>query len=553
MPNIEVILVLLVAVALLAIAARRLRVPYPILLVLGGLALGFVPGLPPIELAPDLIFLLFLPPLLYGDAWTTSWRDFRSDLRAIGLLAIGLVIATTLVIAAVAHAVIPHFSWAAAFVLGALVSPTDAVAATSIAQRLGAPRRLVTIVEGESLLNDATGLVAYRFALAAAVTGAFSLAQAGMQFVAVSVGGVAIGLAVAWLYSMVERRLEDSPVEITLSFLVPFAAYIPAQALGASGVLAVVAAGLYGGRRGSRILAPATRLQAEAVWDMLTFILNGLAFILVGLQLRPLLNLLRGESVGLGTLLGYGALVSLAVIVVRLVWVFPGAYVPRWLSPAIRRRDPYPSWRIVTVLGWMGMRGAVSLAGALALPLALAAGQPFRERPLIVFLTFCVILATLVAQGLTLPAVMRALRVGDDGAAEREESLARLAAARAAMARIDDLAGEEWAPAEAVTHLRSMHEHRVHRFDVDGDADEAERDRQQGAIVQRMKLEVLEAERRAVIRLRDDGTIGDEVLRRLERELDLQDVWLDARGERNAGDAQSAERVRTQATLGRDH
>ena len=278
------------------------------------------------------------------------------------------------------------------------------------------------------------------------------------------------------------------------------------------------------GARGSSL--PASRVQAEAVWGVLTFLLNGLAFILIGLQLRALVNLLGAQQITIGELLTYGALVSLVVIVVRLLWVFPGAYLPRWLFPSIRAREPLPRLRVVVVLGWMGMRGVVSLAAALALPLTLAAGQAFPERPLIVLLTYCVILATLVGQGLTLPALMRKLHVGTDGAAEREEGVARLTSARAALRRIDELAEEKWTTDEDISYLRSIHEHRTHRYDGDGDVEEAERDNAQDGVARRLKREVLLAERQAVIQLRDEGTIGDEVLRRLERELDLQDIWL---------------------------
>jgi CPA1 family monovalent cation:H+ antiporter len=292
-------------------------------------------------------------------------------------------------------------------------------------------------------------------------------------------------------------------------------------------VLAAVAAGLYVGRKSARIISPASRVQAEAVWGVLTFLLNGLAFILIGLQLRALVDLLRGQQITLGELLAYGALVSLVVIVVRLLWVFPGAYLPYYLFPSIRAREPLPRVRVVWVLGWMGMRGVVSLAAALALPLTLASGQAFHERPLILLLTYCVILATLVGQGLTLPVLMRKLGVGADGAAEREEGIARLTSARAALRRIDELADEQWTTEEDVSYLRAIHEHRTHRYDGDGDADEAERDRVQDDVARRLKREVLQAERKAVIQLRDEGTIGDEVLRRLERELDLQDIWLE--------------------------
>lgn len=524
MPNISVILILLLAVAALAVVARRFGQPYPIMLVLGGLLLGFVPRLPRIELAPDLVFLIFLPPLLYSDAWTTSWRDFRADLRNISVLSIGLVIATTVIVAIVAHAMIPGFPWAVAFVLGAVVSPTDAVASSAIAQRVRLPRRVITIVDGESLVNDATGLVTLRFAVAAVVTGAFSLAQAGLEFVVVCVGGIAIGLAVGWLMTKLESLLDDTPVEITFSFLAPFAAYIPAEALGVSGVLAVVAAGLYAGRQSSRVFSPASRLQAEIVWSTITFLMNGLLFILVGLQLRSLLDLIPDGS--LGTVLGYGALISLTVIVVRLLWVFPGAYLPRLLFPSVRKHDPNPSWRRVVLIGWMGMRGALSLAAALSLPVVLESGEPFTQRPLVVFLTFCVILATLVLQGLSLPAVARWLGVGEDDSADREEQLARFETARAALTRIDELENEDWAEAESVAYMRSLHEHRGHQYDGDGDQDEAERDRTMDEAVRRLKREVLEAERSALIRMRDTGDIGDEVLRRIERELDLQEIWL---------------------------
>jgi monovalent cation/hydrogen antiporter len=524
MPNLEVILILLLAVAALAIVARRFGQPYPITLVIGGALLGFVPGLPRIVLAPDLVFLIFLPPLLYADAWTTSWRDFRADLRNIGVLSIGLVIATTLVVAVAAHAIIPGLSWAAAFVLGAVVSPTDAVAANAIAQRVRLPRRIITIVDGESLVNDATGLVTLRFAVAAVVSGAFSLAAAGLEFVIVCVGGVVIGLAVGWAITKLENVLDDTPVEITVSFLAPFAAYITGEALGVSGVLAVVAAGLYAGRHSSRVFSPASRLQAEVVWSVITFMMNGLLFILVGLQLRSLLDPTPGGS--LGTLLGYGALVSLTVIIVRLLWVFPGAYLPRFLFPSIRKTDPYPSWRRLVIVGWMGMRGALSLAAALSLPIALESGKPFAERPLIIFLTFCVILSTLVLQGFSLPSVARWLGVGEDDSFEREEQIARLETARAAMARLDELENEDWVESESIAYMRSLHEHRGHRYDDDGDQEEAERDRASDGAMRRLKREVLEAERAALIRLRDTNGIGDDVLRRIQRELDLQETWL---------------------------
>ena len=366
MHDIELVLGLLVPVLLLAVIGRRINVPYPILLVLGGLGLSLLPGLPRVGLAPELVFLLFLPPLLYVGAFYTSIRDFRANLRPIGLLAVGLVVATTAVVAAVAHAAIPDLDWPAAFVLGAIVSPPDAVAATAILRRLGVPRRVLAILEGESLVNDAIALVVYRAALAALATGTFSLGELGLRFVVASLGGALIGLAVGSLVAQLRRPLHDPPVEITISVLTPFAAYLPAEALGVSGVLAVVTAGLYLGQRASGLMDAHTRIRGDAFWDTLIFLLNGLLFILVGLQLRGIMVDLSSRSPL--SLLGIGLLISLTVILVRFAWVFPATYLPRLLSPSLRKRDPSPAWQYVFVLGWAGMRGALSLAAALALP-----------------------------------------------------------------------------------------------------------------------------------------------------------------------------------------
>jgi CPA1 family monovalent cation:H+ antiporter len=526
MPNVEIILGLLLALVVLAVAARRIAVPYPILLVVGGLALGFMPGLPSIELNPELIFLLFLPPLLYADAWFTSWRDFRFNLRPIGLLAIGLVLTTTCIVAVIAHAVMPELPLAAAFVLGAIVSPTDTVAVTAIAQRLRLPRRIVTILEGESLINDASGLVAYRFAVAAVVTGVFSLAQAGMRFVLVAAGGVLIGLIVGWITTWIERRIDDPPVEITLSFLTPFAAYIAADRLAVSGVLAVVTAGLYVGRRSPVILSSNTRLQAVSVWSMLVFLLNGLIFILIGLQLRGILQALAGFSPQ--TLIWYGIAVSLTVIVWRVLWVFPAAYLPRRLSAALRARDPDPPWQAVAVIAWCGMRGGVSLAAALALPRVTATGSAFPGRDLIQFLTFCVIFSTLIVQGLSLPPLIRRLGLSDDGGAEREEAKARLKATKAAMARLDELAIADGAPTAVIAHLREHYEGKARRFTARYHGNADQQDEEQATVYLRLQRELLAAERTAVVTLRDRGVINDEVLHRVERDLDLEAVRLEA-------------------------
>jgi Na+/H+ antiporter len=523
--EVELVLGLLVAVAAVVWLARAIRVPYPILLVVGGLVLGFLPGLPHVELAPELVFLLFLPPLLFSSAWFSSFRDLRANTRPIAQLAFGLVLATTLVVGVVAHTLIPELGWAAAFAFGAIVSPTDAIAATAIAQRLGAPRRIVTVLEGESLINDATGLVAYRAAVAAVLTGTFSLGWEGLRLVFVILVGVAIGLVVGKVMAWAWQRMDDPPLSITLSFLVPFAAYIAAEQVGASGVLAVVTSGLYLGRRAPRILSSEARVQAVAIWDILVFLLNGLVFILVGLQLNGILARLADRP--LGTLVGLGLAMSLAVILVRLVWVFPNTYVPRMLSRGLRERDPSPPWQWPLILSWAGMRGGVSLAAALALPLTLPDGSPFPERDLIVFLTFCVILATLVGQGLSLPWLIRRLRVCDGGEAEQEELSAREATTGAAKSRLELLV-EEWPThRELIDNLRAQYEHRsVHVVaHQQGPNGEAEQELLEHRLIRRA---VLDAERDAVIELRDRGVINDEVLHRVERDLDLEELRMEA-------------------------
>ncbi len=532
-PSISRILILvlglLVAVVALAIIAPRLRIPYSILLVLGGLLLGFVPGLPRFTLDPDVVFLLLLPPLLYSSAWLTSWRDFRANLRPISLLALGLVLLTTVVVAVVAHALIPDLPWAVAFVLGAIVSPTDAVAATSIAQRLGIPQRIVTIIEGESLVNDATGLVAYRFAVAAVVAGVFSLGEASLQFVLVSVGGIALGLAAGWGLSYVHRWLDNPPLEITITLVTPFAVYLLGEeVLHVSGVLATVTTGLYLTWRAPTFFSSGTRLQAYAVWETLTFLLNGLVFMLIGLQLPGILAILNTTIARRSPILlvWYAILVSLTVILVRLVWVFPQAILPRLLSRRLRERDPFPGWRTVVLIGWTGMRGAVSLAAALALPEVTAAGTAFPERAFVIYLTFGVILATLVVQGLSLPLLIRGLGLHDDGASERQETQARLTAAQAALARLDELASQNEVSRESAQHLRKHYEAQVRSITKRFKQAANEPGEDHAITYQRLQREALQAERSAVIGLRDQGEINDEILRRIERELDLEEQRL---------------------------
>lgn len=531
--NVEVVLLLFLAVAALAALAQRSGVPYPILLTVGGLVLSFVPGLPRLTLAPDLVFLIFLPPILFSAAWLTSWRDFRAKLVPISFLAFGLVLFTTVAVAVVAKALIPGLPWAAAFVLGAIVSPPDAAAATAIIQRLGVPRRVVTVLEGESLINDATSLVAYRFAVAAVVTGAFSPVEAGGQLVMVAVGGVAVGLVIGAAVVLVEKLIDNPEIEIAVTFIAPIGAYLLAEEFHWSGVLATVAAGLFISRRASRLMRYATRIQALSVWNTALFILNGLIFILIGLQLPIVLDGLADQSFGM--LLGYAAAVGLTVIIVRFVWVFPVTVLQRFLAARTggREADSLPNVRNTTIVAYTGLRGIVSLAIALALPVAIEGGAPFPERDLLIFLTFTTILVTLVGQGLTLPLLIRWLGVNNDGGEGHEEHRARLHAAKAALLRLEELVDEEWATEEAIIRLRDHYTDRARHIADDlglviealgPHADGHNHDHRRIEI--RLRRELVATERRTIIRLRDDGVIGDEALHRVEYELDLEEMRL---------------------------
>ena len=522
-----VVLMLLVAVAGLALAARAVRIPYPIFLVLGGLGLGFVPGVPDIALPPELVLLIFLPPLLYAAAFFSSLRDLRANVRPISLLAIGLVVATALTVAAVAHWVI-GLPWNVAFVLGAVVSPTDVVAPATILRRLGVPRRIITIVEGENLTNDWTALVFYRFAVLAVVEGSFSLWQAGFGFLLTGPGGFLIGLAVAWLIAQVRRRVDDAMVEITISLFTGYAAYLLAEELQLSGVIAAVTAGVYLGWRSSELYAPATRIEAYGVWEVLQFLLNAVLFVLVGLQLPRVLDGISGEPTG--TLVLWGTLIGAVVILTRLLWVFVLTYLPRLVSRRLLERDPYPGWRNTTIVAWSGMRGAVSLAAALAIPLTVQGGAPFPQRDLLIFLTFCVILATLVLQGLSLPPLIRALDVRGDGLDEREELKARLRVAEAAVGRVDELAEEEWVREDTAERMRGLYGYRRRRFAARSGAMEAgdeENYEDRSTAFQRFQYEILAAQRAELLRLRNEGLINDEVMRRVERDLDLEEARLE--------------------------
>src|SRR5438445_3862122 len=421
MHHAEIIVLLFTAVAGLAVVARKLALPYPVVLVLAGLALSFIPHLPQVRLDPNLVFFFFLPPLIYPAALFTSWRDFRRNLRPILLLAIGLVLFTTIAIACAAHSIAPSLPWAAAFALGAIVSPPDAIAATSVIRRLSVPHRIETILEGESLVNDATALVALQFAIAALMTGTFSLGHATLRFVWVAAGGIVFGLLVGAVMRWVHRHLDDPPVQITISLLTPFVAYLPAERLHVSGVLATVAAGIFLGWHSPLIVTARYRLQAFAFWEMVMFLLNGFIFIVIGLQLPGILRALSGESL-IGPIVT-AIIVSGAVVLVRIIWVIPATYLPLvlGLANAGHARDPISRRQQAAIVGWSGMRGVVSLAAAFALPLTLSDGKAFPGRNYILFLTFSVILTTLVLQGLSLPLLIRKLGTTHDGEADEEE------------------------------------------------------------------------------------------------------------------------------------
>jgi Na+/H+ antiporter len=513
---------LLLGVAALAVLARVLGVPYPVTLVVGGSVIGFIPGVPSVELEPELVLLIFLPPLLYGAAFFTSLRDLRRNARPIALLAIPLVGVTMVAVAVVAHEVI-GLGWGESFVLGAIVSPTDAVAPTQIMRRIGAPRRMVTVVEGENLTNDWTALVLYRFAVTAVVTGSFSLIEATGKFVLTGLGGLVIGLAAGWVIKEVRSRIDDPPTEITISILSGYAAYIPAEELGFSGVIAAVTVGVFMGWHTPQLTTPTMRIQGISVWEILTFLLNAVLFLLVGMQLPRVIDDITGYSAG--ELIFWGLLISLVVIVVRLMWGFTVTYLIRAIDRRPVQRTRRAPWQERFVVGWAGMRGAVSLAAALAIPLETDAGAAFPARDLIILMAYVVILVTLVGQGLTLAPLIDWLGVIDDGTEEREEVMARIRLAEAALARIEELTEEEWARPDTLERMRGMYDYRRRRFAArqDGDADRYE---ERTGAYQRAMYELFDAQREELIGLRNRGEISDEVRRRVERELDLEESRL---------------------------
>jgi CPA1 family monovalent cation:H+ antiporter len=523
---IQTLVLLLSVIAAVGVVAKRLKVPPSILLVVTGVALALVPGLPTVKLAPELVLLLVLPPVVYSSAVSMSWREFRFNLRAISLLAVGCVVFTTVATAWAAHWVL-GLSWPVGFVLGAIVSPPDALAPLSIARRMQLPRRILVVLEGEGLANDATALILYRFAVAAVSAGTFSLGKAAGMFAAIVAGEIVWGIGVGWLMLRLRRWVRDPQIEILFSILTPFAAFWPPAHLGGSGVLATVATGLYVSWNGPNIISAATRLQGIFFWEVLMYLIDGLVFLITGLQARTLMAGIGGLS--LSQLAISAAVVSGVVIVARFVWTFPGTYLPRWLIPAIARKDPSPPWQWPFAMAFTGVRGIVSLAAALAIPLETDMGQPFPDRDLIFFLTFSVILVTLVGQGLMLPAVIRALGLAHAGKREQradraEEVSARQRAIESAIERLEQLAAQRDLPEDVVHTLRAQHRDRLKHFEHGHDR--ADGHHEHSKLHDEIESLLIAAERERVNELYRQGTLKDEARRRIERELDLRDASL---------------------------
>ena len=513
----ELILVLLLCSVALGWVARHFKFPYPIALVLGGAGLGFIPKLPDIPFDPQTLLVLVLPPILYQASLLTSWRDFKAHIRPISLLAFGLVLVTTLVVGAALKLMVPDVPWAVAFVFGAIVSPPDAVAATSILSRLNIPRRIVTVLEGESLVNDASGLVIYKFALAAVLTGTFSAAGAASQLVIVSAGGIAIGILLAHVFIAIHRRLGDPFIEVLTSLLVPYVAYIVAEFMHVSGVLAVVAAGLVRGRYAPEIVSADMRILARSVWNILVFMLNSLIFMLIGIQLSAVLESLAGYS--MIELVVLASFISGVAILVRFAWVYPVAHLPQWISGSLHEHEPKQANNELAIVSWCGMRGIVSLAAALAIPVLLPDGTPFPHRDLLVFLTFFVIAATLVGQGLTLPGLIRRLKVGTDWSPNDERQFGERAMAKAAAIAVSRLAAAEGIPADVGAKVcdRILSHLMVRQGGDEIGAIDFE-------LETRLRRTAIAAERKELIRLWRENQLSDEVMHHLEEMLDYREA-----------------------------
>jgi len=528
----ETLLFMLAILAAVAAAAKRLNVEPSILLVVAGIGIAFVPNLPKVELAPEVVLLVILPPLIYSAGVAMSWREFKFNLRPIGLLAFGCVLFTTCAIAAAAHYLL-KFDWAVGFLLGAIISPTDIVAPLAIARKLGIPRRIIVILEGEGLANDATALVLYRFAVAAVSTGTFSLEQASVTFVLIVIGETIYGLAVGWVSLRLRQWARDPRVEITLSLMTPYLAFwVPAH-LGGSGVLATVACGLYVSWNGPLLIPPATRLQGVFFWDLIVYLIEGIVFLVTGLEARALLE--QAHPFSISELVIATVLTTAIAIIARFVWMFPATYVPRWASPALARRDPSPSWQSPFFLAFTGVRGVDSLAVALAIPYTILSGAPFPHRDLILFVTFGVIIITLIGQGAMLPYVVRWLGLHRLAHQEHQNEIqaeidARASALQEVEKRFDKLINERELPDEVIELLRTRNQSRSEIL-PDNLQDSLEQMRLSASI----KKELIDAEREFIYQLLRDGKITDEARRRIEYELDLEEASVANRAKDGGG------------------
>ncbi|HLX79177.1 MAG TPA: Na+/H+ antiporter [Burkholderiales bacterium] len=511
---IQVVVFLLLCSVVLGWLSRRAGVPYPIALVLGGGVLSFIPGLPQLDIDPQFLLVLVLPPILYQAALLTSWRDFKANLRSIGLLAIGLVIATTLAVGAMLKLLMPDIPWAVAFVFGAIVSPPDAVAATAILSRLNMPRRIVVVLEGESMVNDASGLVLYKLAVAAVLTGTFSFFGASVAFVTVSAGGIAIGIVLGLAFVGLHRLIGDAFTEVLVSLSIPYTVYVVAEALHCSGVLAVVVAGLVRGRFTPAIVSAEMRILARSVWNILVFMMNSLIFMLIGMALSGVMGRLASYR---ATDLAIDAVsVTLVAIAVRFAWVYPATYVPRWLSARLRAAEAAPQRGETFIMSWCGMRGIVSLAAALALPVHVQSGELFPYRDLIIFFTFVAISVTLVVQGLTLTPLIRRLKLGSDPSVYEEHMRARVALGKAALSAIDAVAANAKMPGDLVSRVRAEFSDRIGAAMPHG---------HDGAfgLGRSLRLTAVRAERQELIRIWRAGEISDDILHHFEEELDYEE------------------------------
>jgi monovalent cation/hydrogen antiporter len=525
MPPMEFVVALFVVTIPLVAIARRIGIPYPVALIVGGLVLGFVPGLPRIELNPDLVLVLFLPPLLYWESVTAPTDAMRANAAWIWPMALGLVIVTIVGVAFTGHAIIPGMAWTLALTLGAIVAPTDEIAVAPTLERFSVPRRIIAIIEGESLLNDAGALVIYAAAISAAVSGVFSWPSAVLHFLLAGLGAIGIGLVAGWLAVEAWRRTEDTQLALVISVVLPFVAYVPAQRLGLSGVLAVVAAGVSVNRYTPAVITPATRLQATGFWETILFLANVVIFTLVGLQLHAILVALSRYSVM--TLVLYALVINAVVVAIRFVWVFAQGMLPFFKHSGLGRVAT--GWKDLVIIAWSGPRGGISLAAALAIPMALASGQPFPQRDLLIFLTFSVILVTLVGAALTLPAVAARLRVEDDGVSGKEERKALGAMAAAALARVDEIEHRQMVEPRITEILRRRYQREMaravrNRNDVEAKIEDKSAQQLIGA-----EQEILDAQRSTLIDLRNRGEIDNVVLRHLQLFLDMQQAQLDER------------------------